>query len=519
MLNPKEFFSKNRNTFLFLAIFAIGAGLRVFRLDYQSFWNDELLTLKNIGVSFVQLITQPRDPNIMPLFYFFIHPLKGLENQEFWLRLVPMVFGCITIILVFFVGRNLLGKRVGLFGAFLIAISPFHIWYSQEARPYALLIMISLLSVLLLQHLMKNDSRLLPKIVFVFVTAALFYSHPVGIAVIGFEATYLLLNERKRWKEWLLVFGCVGLLLFPGLYRMLIISPDASANTHYVFNPFAIAYTGWAFGTGYSLGPNMVELHMPGRSDILFSYLPLIAPVMIIYFTLFALGIVQLHKKGSAVLWFTTFWLIFPVAFAVLGSIYSVHPFNVRYAILAFPAFILVIASGIYGLNKGWLRSLALLFLCVISFWSLKGYFFNEEYHRENNRAAGEFLTEHANEGDLILGTAAYTIKNLKYYYRGNHNLTFVGYPSSRISYTNGSEVPGALFVNEKSLETELMSIIADKESFWLFLSRTFHSDPYDNVRSFCKKNFSETLHGLWSGAELIRFEKKKQPPGSLNEK
>ena len=102
-----------------------------------------------------------------------------------------MIFGCVTIVLVFFAGRNLLGKRMGLFGALLIAISPFHIWYSQEARPYALLIMVSLLAVLMMQHLMKNESRLLPKIVFVFVTAALFYSHPVGIAVIGFEAMYL----------------------------------------------------------------------------------------------------------------------------------------------------------------------------------------------------------------------------------------------------------------------------------------------------------------------------------------
>lgn len=502
--------SEKRSGLILLGILFLGVGLRVYRLDYQSFWNDELLSVGNIGIPFIHLITNPNDINIMPLFYFFIHPFQGLENHEFWLRFPPMVFGSLSILLFYFVSRNLVDKRTGILGALLFAISPFHIWYSQEARPYALLIMLSLLSILLLQRLLKNPGQFWLKISFIIVTTAVFYSHQLGIAIIGFEGIYLLLAARTRWKEWVMIFGLIGFLLIPGVYRMLLIPPTVSANSYYSFSPFAIAYTAWAFGTGYSLGPNTVELHMPDRVNLVFSYFLIIAPIMVLFAGVFATGAIRLYKREKTKFLFATLWLICPLVFAVFGALYTVHPFNVRYAILAFPAFVFILAVGIIGLNRRWLYVSALIFVCVTSFWSLKNYYFNEEFHRENNRAAGKFLTQHAEPDDLVIGSAAYTTKNLKYYYRGNLSLTFVGYPGEGNS--NGeadSETPGAEFVNDMSLDVDLRNILADRNSFWLFLSRTFHSDPYQKIRNFCEMNFYRTASASWNGAELIRFETK----------
>lgn len=425
------------------------------------------------------------------------------------MRFPPMVFGCLSVFIFYFVSCNLFDKRTGLVGTLLFAISPFHIWYSQEARPYALLIMLSLLSILILQKLLKNPKQFPMKIIFVIVTASLFYSHQLGIALIGFEGLYLLLTSRNRWREHILLFGAIGLLLVPGIFRMLLIPPTASANAHYSFNPLAIAYSAWAFGTGYSLGPNTVELHLPDRSNILFSYFSMIIPVMLLYAGLFATGVRCLYQKEKSHFLFVALWMICPLLFAVLGALYTVHPFNVRYAILSFPAFIFIVSAGLISLNRRWLQIGVLALVCAVNFWSLRNYFFNDEYQRENNRAAGKFLTEHAKPGDLVIGSAAYTTKNLEYYYTGKHELTFQGYPGEKGSSGDlDSETPGAEFVNEISLERDLMSILADRESFWLFLSRTFHSDPEQKIRTFCETNFDRTVHVSWNGAELLRFEK-----------
>jgi len=104
------------------------------------------------------------------------------------------------------------------------------------------------------------------------------------------------------------------------------------------------------------MGPSLTEVHMPDRFSILVSYLPIILPSMLFFCVLFLVGAVQLRKKNNSIFWSAVLWFVCPLAFAVLGAIFTVHPFNVRYAMLSFPPFIIFITSGILGMNVKWLR-------------------------------------------------------------------------------------------------------------------------------------------------------------------
>jgi len=155
------FLVQKRLVILLCVLLLLGATLRLYRLNYQSLWVDEVVTYLNSSGSFHQVLFLPMiNSNIPPLYYLVVNTAIKLDRHEWMVRLPSLIFGLLSILLIYFVVRNWLGKNIGLISALLMAISPFHIWYSQEARPYSLLIFLSLLSIFLLQQLIKNETNL-----------------------------------------------------------------------------------------------------------------------------------------------------------------------------------------------------------------------------------------------------------------------------------------------------------------------------------------------------------------------
>ena len=61
-----------------------------------------------------------------------------LGSNEFAARLPSVIFGTLTIILIFFVGKRMFGTTVGLISAIFLALSPFEIAWARECRMYAM---------------------------------------------------------------------------------------------------------------------------------------------------------------------------------------------------------------------------------------------------------------------------------------------------------------------------------------------------------------------------------------------
>ena len=299
--------NNQKEILLLILILITGTMLRFYRLDYQSLWVDEVYTYKDASSSLLKIILDPdKNINISPLYNLIVHPFTGhSNNQEAILRLPSLIFGSLSILLFYFVARNWFGKNTGILAASILAISPFHVWYSQEARPYTMLVILSLLSIWQLQILMKRPNHIWLRIGFVLSSAATFYCHTVGIAFIGFLVAYILLVvSRKQWGLWLPIFVGIFLLILPQLYRTIIMPPIVRGGESWrAFHPLSVPYVIWAFSTGYSLGPSLGELHLPDRMQIIFKFFPLILPIIMFSFTIIGLGAFQLRKKDSSILW------------------------------------------------------------------------------------------------------------------------------------------------------------------------------------------------------------------------
>jgi mannosyltransferase len=128
---------------------AVAAALRFTALGTQSFWLDEsfteLLVRKDFGA---MLSALPDSENTPPLYYILAWGWSQLFGSgEVGLRTLSALVGTSTVPVAYFTGRRLVSDSAGLVLAALVAVNPFLVWYSQEARAYGLLVLLATLSL------------------------------------------------------------------------------------------------------------------------------------------------------------------------------------------------------------------------------------------------------------------------------------------------------------------------------------------------------------------------------------
>ncbi len=126
---------------LLVAIVVVGATIRLASLTTQSLWVDEATTVHEMHMSLGALLHTVRVGETTPPLYFLLAWTwaKLFGSGETGLRLLSACLGIGLIPLAYACARELVSRRAGVVAAALVAVNPFMIWYSQEARSYALL--------------------------------------------------------------------------------------------------------------------------------------------------------------------------------------------------------------------------------------------------------------------------------------------------------------------------------------------------------------------------------------------
>lgn len=193
-----------------LMVLALGSGLRLYGLEIQSLWNDELESWRQSNFStlpeVVRLGVEPdTHPPAFQIVLFFVE--RHLGDREAFLRLPSALAGILTIAAVFWVGRRTYGDAEGLIAALLMATLWAPIYYSQEARNYALAMLFVLLASAFWLDIIRSLNQRLPiqkPIAFGFILCALAsaYTHYFGLLVVGLQAMSMvvlsLMNGHQR---------------------------------------------------------------------------------------------------------------------------------------------------------------------------------------------------------------------------------------------------------------------------------------------------------------------------------
>ena len=144
-----------------LALTLLGAALRFPTLDRQSFWLDELVTASLLDRSLGDVLREIPRTEATPYLYYVVawvwSSVFGLG--EVGLRSLSALAGTATIPIAYGAGVVLVSRRAGLVAAALVATNPFLVWYSQEARSYALFALLWATSVLTFGLALRGDRR------------------------------------------------------------------------------------------------------------------------------------------------------------------------------------------------------------------------------------------------------------------------------------------------------------------------------------------------------------------------
>lgn len=174
----------------------LAALVRFATLDVQSFWLDEAITVlwtlePDLPTTLADLRYNDATPPLYPVLAWLWSQPFG--TGEVGLRSLSAVFGTATVPLLYVAGASLLSKRAGVMAAALGAVNPVLVWYSQEARPYALLVFLATLTVVLLARALEDSTRLRLAL-WAGASALLIWTHYLAAFVVGAEAVVLLLR-------------------------------------------------------------------------------------------------------------------------------------------------------------------------------------------------------------------------------------------------------------------------------------------------------------------------------------
>ena len=216
---------KIKNNKWLVVILIIAAILRFYKVDFQSLWLDETLSMNagNPKLSFKEFYKGIMYWEYLPHLYFF--GLKIFFSIFGYTILVARIYSAIIGVLgvysIYLLGKELYNKKLGLIAAALLSVNYFHIFHSQEVRPYGMLFLFSVLSFYGLARFLKNVT-IRNAVVYGVFAGLVLNSQSFGFITLFSQfliiIIYLFLEKdsqkRKHFFKFSLIAGIVGLLIF-----------------------------------------------------------------------------------------------------------------------------------------------------------------------------------------------------------------------------------------------------------------------------------------------------------------
>ncbi len=447
---------------LLVVLIAIGAAVaRFYNLGGQSLWSDEGNSAALAARSLVQITRDAAHDIHPPLYYWLLHIWTRIFGaSEAGLRSLSAVTGILLVLAIGALGHRLYDLTTGVVAAFVAALAPFAVYYSQEARMYILVALEATLAALVFWWFVSQEDRRLPPDrrsplsrrsppvhlrllpfsgqLFVLIWAAGLYTHyafPLMIALLTalylawVIATWSRGHVARRLFRWGVMLALTAGLYAPWLLtalRQLTAWPTGGSPTD-LRQAIEVALA------LLSLGPIARDL---AGSWWLWS-LPALAVI----------GAAAWPRTRRGWLsWLTTLtWTLAPLAMMLVFGLF--RDAYLKFLLIASPAYSLLLARGVLALTGelrgappqagptgqrgatwSWLRGIlgaswivaALALIGGLSGATLARYYTDPAAARDDYRGIAQFIAATAHPGDAILLDAPGQSEVFGYYYRGD---------------------------------------------------------------------------------------------------
>lgn len=396
--------------------------LNLYDLGKPSLWFDEAFSVELARQPLPSLwhIIWGPEPN-MELYYIFLHfwlraaTFVGLQQTEFIVRLPSAVFAALSVFFVFLLGKRYLGRRVGILVALLYLINYEVLIYAQQARSYALQLLLLCISWYALLHFCTEEKHGKRWLVVYAISAVLaMYAHLFSLFVLIAQwlAVAGLLILPSQWRA--LVRKCIpafaasiftiGILIIP----LLLVSRQGGrtnwlpvphlGDIYQLFIAIVAGHSFYLYGLVFCSGVAIFLIWLACSLEYVPALQKLIPQQMI---TREQIPAMLQPRRYLPMLWVLLCWLVIPLAISYVVSQSSIHLFSARYLVVITPVFLLCAGLGLASLRN---RGVAILLACELIFLALPlvpAYYQNAQI--EDWRTPSQWLIQMYREGDGLV--------------------------------------------------------------------------------------------------------------------
>lgn len=443
MIAIRIFLQKRR---ILIGIFSLAAVLRLIHLD-QSFWLDEAAQVIESSRSFWQQFHIVADFH-PPLYHILLHFWMLGGTGEAWVRLLSVIFSLGTIGIVYKLGEYFDHMHAGILAAFFLTLSPYHIWYSQEARPYMAFVFFSLLATY----------ALLERLWFWYVIAGIVSLFSLYFAPFLFlsHIVYVLLFAKKDIKKFVVCLIAISITFMPW-------SPYFINQLKTGTNGLFVGWQSVVSSSSAIAGLLTIAKFILGKMPLTnkFTSAIILSPMFLIF--LVTAGENLKKKEGRILL--SLFFVPFIASLVVSLIIPIAAPQRLLFLL---PLFYLIIALGITKLRK----RMKVIGTCVVIFTSILGlwyYYTNPYVQRENWRQAVTYVKESETPKSIILFAFPEPFAPFQWYDKGT---------------SQAFGVAPKFIVSEDDVE-KLKQVVEGKDTIYFFQYLTGLTDPQNKIQRF----------------------------------
>ena len=388
MSNPQK-----KEVFILILCLLIGFALRFYTFDRKSLWEDEIYTFNDSRDDLKdQIKFYKENPSYLhpPLFFILTHQFYPFTKPERDLRIVPLIFGTLSIPMIYLLARQF-SPSIALPCTLSLIFMTYHISLSQEGRPYSLLMFLGIAGLyFFMKHLKTFKKRYLVAVALLFV--AMFHASYSSIPFIILSQILWFYEPKNdpgkgRFSSFLILNGLLLILCIPWL--LFIVSNYAGQP---LMEPFQASAPISLWDTLYGVFNDWVP-HFP---------LTIVAVILLILFPVFS----KFRRNAIALL------LVFLVPIIGLNlycKLFKVtHFITSRYFVSFLPLFLITLylcLDDIEGKFAGLKTFVRLRFLFTFLFIAsnlviLPAYYRAE---KENFRGLVNYLKGQLRQGDKLL--------------------------------------------------------------------------------------------------------------------
>jgi uncharacterized membrane protein len=335
------------------------------------------------------------------LSYVLLHLWPWVSAGDFWLRLPSAVLGALAAPLAWAWVRRIGSPAEALLTGLLVAAMPLQVDLAQEARMYGLLLLLTALSLWLLDRLLVQPTSG-ALLAYAAIAACMLYTHYYGAFLIAGEGAAVLLAFRSHYKGARAALGALAVAAVLFVPWLPVLASQAAAIR----------------GDYWIESPTLTTLWVTFRD--LAAHTPPDEPFRIV------LRVAYVIQAGLLILGAVVAWrrprqrvaaclLVLPIAMALGMSILVAPIYAVRYVSPVGLGFALLLSRGAFSLTNRLALPVVTIALLppLLSLWFM---YFDPGYGRADLRAAAQAITGMRQTDEVVLHLGDGTALPFDYY-------------------------------------------------------------------------------------------------------